>query len=79
MYTTYRINADDLNPDFVESLKILFRHKQIEISVHETHDTVDLSERREQLVAEVQDALALFRQGQLTAQTSDAIIAELNR
>lgn len=41
MQTTYRMNADDLNPDFVESLKILFRHKQIEITVHET-DTLKM-------------------------------------
>ena len=41
MHTTYRMNADDLNPDFVESLKILFRHKQIEITVHET-DTLKI-------------------------------------
>lgn len=41
MHITYRMNADDLNPDFVESLKILFRHKQIEITVHET-DTLKI-------------------------------------
>lgn len=77
MYTIYRINADDLNPDFIESLKILFRHKYIEITVCETHYTGELEERRDLLVVEVQEALALFRQGRLPPQSSDEIIAEL--
>ena len=77
MHTSYRMNADDLNPDFVESLKILFRHKHIEITVHETDYAAALEERRDLLACEVQEALALFQQGNLPAQSSDELIAEL--
>ena len=35
MYTLYRLNADELSVDFLESLKTLFRHKTIEIAVCE--------------------------------------------
>lgn len=35
MYTLYRLNADDLNADFLASLKQLFAHKTIEIAVCE--------------------------------------------
>nr|VFJ44663.1 MAG: hypothetical protein BECKFM1743C_GA0114222_100153 [Candidatus Kentron sp. FM]VFJ52558.1 MAG: hypothetical protein BECKFM1743A_GA0114220_101046 [Candidatus Kentron sp. FM]VFK09527.1 MAG: hypothetical protein BECKFM1743B_GA0114221_101077 [Candidatus Kentron sp. FM] len=33
MYTTYRLNADELTPGFLDALKTLFKHKTIEISV----------------------------------------------
>jgi len=33
MYTTYRLNADELTPGFLNALKTLFKHKAIEISV----------------------------------------------
>ena len=33
MYTLYRLNADELSVEFLESLKTLFRHKTIEIAV----------------------------------------------
>ena len=39
MYTIYRVNADELNEQFLESLKTAFRHKQIEIAVSEADET----------------------------------------
>lgn len=77
MYTTYQINADDLNLDFIEILKKSFRHKKIEITVREANDTLELEQRRNLLAIEVQDAIAEFRQGNLSPQNSDAIITEL--
>ena len=38
MYTTYRIRTDELNDDFLTSLKTLFRDKTIEIAVCEADD-----------------------------------------
>ena len=38
MYTTYRIRTDELNDDFLASLKTLFRGKTIEIAVCEADD-----------------------------------------
>ncbi len=38
MYTVYKLNADELNADFLEVLKTTFRHKDIEIAVTETAD-----------------------------------------
>lgn len=41
MYTLYRLNADDLNERFLESLRALFQGKDIEISVCEATDQTD--------------------------------------
>ena len=76
MYTIYRMNVDELNADFIESLKTLFKHRHIEISVHETDDA-ELEERRNLLAAETQEALALFQRGGLSAQSSAEVIDEL--
>jgi hypothetical protein len=77
MYTIYRMNADELNADLIESLKALFKHRHIEIRVHETDDTAEWEERRSLLAVETQEALALFRQGELSVQSSSEIIASL--
>ncbi len=42
MYTTYRLRADELDNDFVESLKTLFKDKEIEIIVSEVDETAYL-------------------------------------
>src|SRR6266702_4252629 len=39
MFTIYRANADELDAQFLESLKTAFKHKQIEIAVSETDET----------------------------------------
>lgn len=36
MYTLYKLEPDDLNENFLQSLKLLFAGKTIEISVRET-------------------------------------------
>ena len=38
MYSTYRLKAADLNADFLESLKLLFKNKTIEIAVCEADE-----------------------------------------
>ena len=38
METIYQLNADDLR-DFLEGLKASFKHKEIEIVVHERDET----------------------------------------
>jgi antitoxin YefM len=43
MYTIYRLNADELSVDFIESLQRLFPHKSIEIAVCEA-DAEDTGE-----------------------------------
>jgi len=35
-YTIYRTNADALDMDFINALKIQFKHKEVEIAVCET-------------------------------------------
>jgi antitoxin YefM len=42
MQTIYQLNADDLNEDFLESLKSTFKHKDIEIVVYERDETAYL-------------------------------------
>ncbi len=39
MYTLYKLNADELDDRFLESLKAQFQHKLIEISVCEAEQT----------------------------------------
>ncbi len=39
MYTLYKINADELDSRFLESLKAQFQHKVIEISVCEAEQS----------------------------------------
>jgi antitoxin YefM len=40
--TIYQLNADDLDEDFLEGLKASFKHKEIEIVVHERDETAYL-------------------------------------
>jgi len=79
MYTIYRLNADELNADFIESLQKLFKHKQIEISVCEadTLGAIEIEHRRTILSSEAKEAIALFEEGTLKMQTSDEVISEL--
>ena len=61
MFTIYRLNADELDADFLESLKAAFRHKEIEIAVGEADETEDLLRspaNRERLLAAVADVEA---------------------
>ena len=36
MYTVYKINADELNENFIASVKAQFQHQNIEIAICET-------------------------------------------
>jgi len=38
MQTVYKLNADDLNTEFLESIKSLFPHKIIEVAIHDVED-----------------------------------------
>jgi hypothetical protein len=38
MQTLYKLNADELNNEFLESIKALFPHKTIEVAIHEIDD-----------------------------------------
>ena len=39
MYTLYKINTDELNENFIASIKAQFQHKDIEIAICETAQT----------------------------------------
>lgn len=43
MQTSYRLNARDLDHHFLESLKVLFQDKEIEIVVYDVDETAYLS------------------------------------
>lgn len=43
MQTSYRLNAKDLDHNFLESLKLLFQDKEIEIIIYEVDETAYLS------------------------------------
>ena len=56
MFTIYRLNADELDANFLASLKAAFPHKEIEIAVAEADETEYLLRspaNREQLLAAV--------------------------
>jgi antitoxin YefM len=42
MHTTYRLNANELDEKFIESLKALFKDRDIEIIVNEVDETAYL-------------------------------------
>jgi len=39
MHTIYHLNADELDSKFLDNLKSMFSHKQIEIAVSEADET----------------------------------------
>ncbi len=39
MSSTININTDDLTPDFIDRIKKLFPHKEVEILIYEQDDT----------------------------------------
>ncbi len=41
MYTSFKLSAEELNDDFIISIKKLFKNKQIEIIVHEMEDETE--------------------------------------
>jgi antitoxin YefM len=58
MQTIYQINADDLDSALLESIKLQFKHKKIEIFVSEIDETEYLMRspaNREYLLRAVQD------------------------
>src|SRR5438105_3008509 len=58
MFAVYRISADELDAQFLESLKKTFAHKEIEITVNEADETDYLLRsppNRERLLRAVQD------------------------
>ncbi|MCB9077834.1 MAG: hypothetical protein H6631_09600 [Anaerolineaceae bacterium] len=42
MYTTYRLQANELDQNFIDALKMLFKDKEIEIIVSEVDETAYL-------------------------------------
>ena len=46
MSTTFRLNADELEPSFVEKIKILFAHKDIAVTIYEEDENDYLSSTR---------------------------------
>lgn len=42
MYTTYRLQANELDQSFIDALKTLFKDKEIEIIVSEVDETAYL-------------------------------------
>ena len=39
MSTTFRLNADELKPSFIEDIKALFAHKDIAVTIYEEDET----------------------------------------
>ena len=58
MYTTYQLNTDDLNTDFIDILKATYKNKNIEIAVYcidETEYLLNSPRNREILLQRVDD------------------------
>ncbi len=61
MQTIYQINADELDQDIVESIKALFKNKEIEIVVTERDETAYLLRsppNRERLLRAIEETEA---------------------
>lgn len=58
MHTTYRLNANELDERFIQSLKALFKDKDIEIMVSEVDETAYLLQseaNRERLLKAIEN------------------------
>ncbi len=58
MYTVYRLNADELNHQFLEALQTLFKDREIEITVSDVDETAYLLQaepNRKRLLQAVQN------------------------
>ncbi|MDQ2746540.1 MAG: hypothetical protein M3T96_04690 [Acidobacteriota bacterium] len=58
MQTIYQINADELDQNLLDSIKALFKYKEIEITISERGETARLLRppaNRESLLCAVQD------------------------
>lgn len=58
MYTTYRLTTSDLNNQFIESLKTLFRDQEVEITVSPIDPTAYLLQseaNRRRLLAAIEN------------------------
>jgi antitoxin YefM len=58
MQTIYQVNADDLDQSLLESIKVQFKHKKIEIFVSEIDETEYLmrsTANRDYLLRVIQD------------------------
>ncbi len=62
MYTTYRLKATDLNMQFIESLKALFRDQKVEITVTPVDETTYLL-RSEANAPRLREAIANVNAG----------------
>ncbi|MDO9423438.1 MAG: hypothetical protein Q7T40_04540 [Methylobacter sp.] len=76
MYTVYKINADELNENFIASIKAQFQHKDIEIAICETaeieQDETDYLLRDPANKAHLLEAIANVKKGGLvTAHLND--------
>jgi antitoxin YefM len=61
MQTVFRLNADELNEQFLESVRATFPHKEIEIAVAEVDETAHLlrsDANRERLIRALADVEA---------------------
>lgn len=41
MYSTYRLNTDDLSADFIEAVKKVYQHRNVEIIIQDIEDETD--------------------------------------
>ena len=48
MYTIYRLNAEELGDEFVESLRLLYRGKEVEIMIVEVDENENRNEEDNQ-------------------------------
>ena len=58
MYTTYRLNTSDLNIQFIEALKTLFRDQDVEITISPVDTTAYLMQseaNRERLLVAIEN------------------------
>ena len=42
MHTVYRLNVDEVNSQFIESLQVLFKDREVEITVNDVDETAYL-------------------------------------
>jgi hypothetical protein len=65
MYTSYHLNSNELNEDFLASVKKLFKNKRITISVEEDMDETEYLLSTEANCKHLEESLAQVKAGKI--------------
>lgn len=79
MYTSYHLNSNELNADFLESVKKLFKNKRITISIEEEMDETEYLLSTDANRKHLEDALNSKEGYSFTAEEFTKYVADVKK